>query len=96
MSASLVLRRYGGDRQAVLLSLSDLRAAIELPDAAWAVTACPLRDLTLDESFARLLDVDQDGTIRCDDVRSVVQWLMGSLTLPLWMRRQLICCPLPR
>ena len=75
----VTLRRYGGDWQPLLAEFSDAVAALTLPDTAWAVLSCPIDGMDLADDFIALIDRDNDGRVRADDVRVAVRWTADML-----------------
>lgn len=73
MPAPLVYRRYGGSLQVHLPTFDALVEAIRIPETQWIATACPLTGLRVDPRFLALLDSDNNGRIRVEEVRAAVE-----------------------
>lgn len=71
---ALVFRRYGGSLQVQIEDFDDLCAAVKLPPALWVATACPTTGLVMDPKFLTLLDADNNGRIRSEELREAVDW----------------------
>ncbi len=78
----LVMRRYGGSNQVLLRTFSDLLEALELPEAWWAATACPIPGMRCDSEVLARLDADKDGIIHRDDLCAAIRWTAERLTDP--------------
>ena len=53
----------------------DIRQLGQLDRKLWTVLSCPVQGLEFDEKTLRLIDADQDGKIRVDEVIATAQWL---------------------
>ena len=73
-------RRMGGSNQLVISSFDDFRHVLELDEAFWAVTSVNVEALRLnDPRFTDFLDFDHNRTIRSDEVRKAVAFMLNTL-----------------
>ncbi len=72
-------RMLGGSRQLLVQTGADLRRVAELDVAHWAVTALQKDSLIGDKEFLDMLDADNNGRIRCDEVKAALNWMLGLL-----------------
>ena len=54
----------------------------ELDQKLWTVLSCPVKGLEFDAETLRLMDTDNDGKIRVNEVVAASQWLCGTLKTP--------------
>lgn len=69
------LQRLGGSFQLDIRTHADIRHIPKLHPARWAATAASVDNLNCDNRFLQLLDMDQNGRIRSDEVISTISWL---------------------
>ncbi len=72
-------RILGGSRQLQIQTGADMRRAADLDAAHWAVTALQKDSLIGDKEFLDILDIDGNGRIRCDEVKKMLNWMLGLL-----------------
>ncbi|MDQ5987292.1 MAG: hypothetical protein CSYNP_03032 [Syntrophus sp. SKADARSKE-3] len=86
--------RAGGFDQVRLASGTDLMALDQLDQKLWVALSCPTHGLEFDDKTLALLDEDQDGRIRAQEIIAAVKWsglmlkdpddlLKGTSILPL-------------
>jgi hypothetical protein len=66
--------RLGGFDQARFETAADLADLENLDLKLWAALACPVKGLEFDERTLALIDTDQDGRVRANEVINAVQW----------------------
>jgi hypothetical protein len=59
---------------------SDLKALLELDEALWVATTAPCSTLKTDPVFLSLLDADQDGRLRAEEIKDGIRHLFSHLT----------------
>ena len=69
----------GGSFQFRAKNSADLRKILSLDATAWAALCVPAASLNGDPGFFKLLDTDNNGMIRVDEVKSAVKWLLDVL-----------------
>jgi hypothetical protein len=74
---TLRVRTLGRSRQAVVETVDDLAAVLELPDALWVATAATVDTLRLDGRFLAAVDADGDGRVRSDEIRAAIRRAFG-------------------
>lgn len=72
----MVFEKYGKARQLRIANASDLSGLAELHPALWAVSSAPKDHFYVDPRFLSLLDSQDKGRIRVQDVQSAAQWLL--------------------
>ena len=65
----------GGTVRVTIERGEDIRQLGQLDRKLWTVLSCPVQGLEFDEKTLRLIDADQDGKIRVDEVIATAQWL---------------------
>ncbi len=65
----------GGVTRVNIVSGEDIAHLGELDQKLWTVLSCPVKGLELEERTLNLIDSDNDGKIRVDEVVSASQWL---------------------
>ena len=65
----------GGTVRVKIQSGEDIRHLGELDRKLWTVLSCPTSGLEFDETTLKLIDTDNDGKIRVDEVIRTAQWL---------------------
>lgn len=58
----------------------DLEALLELDEALWVATTAPCSTLKTDPVFLALLDADQDGRLRAEEIKDGIRHLFSLLT----------------
>ena len=58
----------------------DLAEVLELDEALWIATTAPVSTLRADKVFLSLLDSDQDGRLRAEEVKDGIRFLLSHLT----------------
>lgn len=84
----------GGFDQVELTRTSDLLALPELDQKLWAALSCPTHGLFFDSQTLSLLDTDQDGRIRANEVIEAVRWVSKVLKNPGDLFQQKATLPL--
>ena len=69
----------GGVTRVLINSGDDIAHLGELDQKLWTVLSCPVKGLEFDEETLRLMDTDNDGKIRVNEVVSASQWLTAVL-----------------
>ena len=72
-------QRVGGSLQLQIKSDSDIRKIPELDEAFWAVTGIEVDALRFDRKFLNFVDSDSNGTIRTDEVKEALAFLIGNM-----------------
>ncbi len=71
----LVFHKYSGDYHLRLESAEDLRNILDLKEAHWIATSCPIDGQNGDPAFYDYLDFDANGRIRTDELRTALTWI---------------------
>jgi hypothetical protein len=79
MKKSPALQRLGGSYQLLLKSADDLENVIAFDEAHWMATSVPCQTLTCDQVLLKLMDYDENGRIRTDEIRTAVKWVLSLL-----------------
>ncbi len=58
----------------------DLAEVLQLDEALWIATTAPVSTLRVDKVFLSLLDSDQDGRLRAEEVKDGIRFLLSQLT----------------
>jgi len=58
----------------------DLAEVLQLDEALWIATTAPVSNLRADKVFLNLLDSDQDGRLRAEEVKDGIRFLLTHLT----------------
>ena len=72
----------GGVTRVKISTGEDIAHLHELDQTMWTVLSCPVKGLELEERTLHLLDSDNDGKIRVDEVTAASQWLCQVLLDP--------------
>ena len=72
----------GGVTRVTINSGEDIAHLGELDQKLWTVLSCPVKGLEFDAETLRLMDTDNDGKIRVNEVVAASQWLCGALKNP--------------
>lgn len=67
--------RLGGFDQVRLETAEDIRHLDELDQKLWAALSCPVGGLEFDGRTMAMLDVDQDGRVRVQEILAASTWL---------------------
>ncbi|MCR5395203.1 MAG: hypothetical protein K6E86_07410 [Bacteroidales bacterium] len=67
--------RIGGVTRIYLKSGEDIAHLGELDIKQWTVLSCPVKGLEIDEASLKYIDVNNDGSIRVEEVVEVANWL---------------------
>lgn len=70
--------RHGRTVHLVLEKMTDLDHVLELDDVLWLATTAPTSDFLLPPAFLKRLDLDQDGRIRVEELKSSIRWFRQS------------------
>lgn len=76
------LKRMGGIFQVQLKSVKDLEALATLDPKLWVALSCPVNDLEIDRRTLSLIDYDDDGRVRIEEMRNAVAWTLKRLSRP--------------
>jgi hypothetical protein len=76
---SVVYRRFGGSTHVRVDTFAQLKEAVNVPETQWVATSAPLSSFVADAQFLTLLDSDQNGRIRVNELQAAVVWLSGVL-----------------
>ncbi len=74
--------RFGRSHHLRLETVSDLKQALQLDEALWVATSCPLNTLNCDPVFLALLDTDRNGRLQVSEVREALRWTLAVLADP--------------
>jgi hypothetical protein len=77
-----VFKRFGRSLHLRIDHAADLRHVLELDEAHWVSTSAPIVTINADPGFLALLDRDDDGRVRVEELRSAVSWLLAHLNDP--------------
>jgi len=58
---------------------ADLRHLSELDPKLWTVLSCPVDGLEIDRETLSLIDFDQDGRVRIEEILAAVEWTISRL-----------------
>ena len=72
----------GGVTRVKISTGEDIAHLHELDQTMWTVLSCPVKGLELEERTLHLMDTDNDGKIRVDEVTAASQWLCQVLRDP--------------
>jgi len=75
-------RKVGKTYQVQLESPADLQFLRELDPKLWVALSCPVDGLEIDRDTLALIDADQDGRVRLEEVLSIVDWTLARLAEP--------------
>lgn len=78
----------GGVMRVNITSGQDIAHLGELDQKMWTVLSCPTVGLELDEKTLKMIDTDNDGKIRVQEVIATAQWLTTVLNNPDLLLRQ--------
>ncbi|MBP5364427.1 MAG: hypothetical protein J6Y82_00685 [Bacteroidales bacterium] len=67
--------RIGGVTRVNIETGEDIAHLAELDQKMWSVLSCPVKGLELDERTLTLMDLDNDGKIRVNEVVDAIEWL---------------------
>lgn len=71
---TLTYRLVAGSTQVEIKTFADLVEAVQIPETQWVATSAPTSTLVADPAFLALLDSDQNGRVRVDEVQAAVVW----------------------
>lgn len=69
----------GGVTRVTITSGEDIAHLGELDQKLWTVLSCPVKGLEFDEQTLALMDTDNDGRIRVNEVVAASKWLVGAV-----------------
>ena len=72
-------RLIGGSRQMLIAKGEDLRVIANMDVAHWAMTGTQTDSLVCNKDFLAAMDTDQNSRIRCDEVKSALNWIFARL-----------------
>lgn len=73
-------RRVGGIYQAQIKTVEDLKALSSLDPKLWVALSCPVNDLEIDGKTLQLIDYDNDGRVRIEEIVSAANWVVARLS----------------
>ncbi len=76
------IKHTGGIFQVQLKSVKDLEALATLDPKLWVALSCPVNDLEIDRRTLSLIDYDDDGRVRIEEMRNAVAWTVKRLAKP--------------
>ncbi len=71
--------RLGGFDQVRLETAEDIRHLGELDQKLWAALSCPVNGLEFDSRTLTMLDSDQDGRVRVQEILAATRWVSSVL-----------------
>ncbi len=74
--------RRGGIFQVQLNSVEDLQALDTLDPKLWVALSCPVDGLEIDRKTLALIDSDEDGRVRIEEMLNAVRWTLQRLSRP--------------
>lgn len=86
--------RSGGFYQVHLDSVADFMHLDQLDQKLWVALSCPSRGLNFDPRTLALLDADQDGYIRANELVVSLKWAIGLLNTPELLIQEADALPL--
>ena len=72
-------RLIGGSRQMLISKGEDLRVIANMDVAHWTMTGTQTDSLVCNKDFLAAMDTDQNNRIRCDEVKSALNWIFARL-----------------
>lgn len=72
----------GGNTRVQLSSGEDIRHLGELDQKMWTVLSCPTKGFEMDETTLTLLDQDNDGHVKVNEIIAASEWLCSVLKTP--------------
>jgi hypothetical protein len=75
-------KHMGGIFQVQLKSVKDLEALATLDPKLSVALSCPVNDLEIDRRTLSLIDYDDDGRVRIEEMRNAVAWKIKRLSRP--------------
>ena len=72
----------GGNTRVQLSSGEDIRHLGELDQKMWTVLSCPTKGFEMDETTLTLLDLDNDGHVKVNEIIAASEWLCSVLKTP--------------
>lgn len=79
-SASFSFEQHGNALHFKIEDYRDLEEILELDEALWIATTAPVSTLKADKVFLALLDSDQDGRLRSEEVKDGIRFLLSNLS----------------
>ena len=76
---NMSFRRFGRSYHLKINTSADLQRVVELDEAHWVATSAPISTINCDSTFLNLLDTDNNGRIRCYEVKDGICWLLRVL-----------------
>lgn len=73
-------RRIGGIYQVQIKTVDDLKALESLDPKLWVALSCPVNDLEIDRKTLELIDYDNDGRVRIEEMLNAVRWVLARLS----------------
>jgi len=71
--------RHGQTYQLRIRTAEQLEQVLELDDSLWIAMSAPVDGLNGDRKFLDLVDLDHNGRIRTDEMRTAIRWLLDRL-----------------
>ncbi|MDE5832344.1 MAG: ABC transporter permease, partial [Desulfovibrio sp.] len=75
-------RRMSGLDQAILQTDEEWQNLDKLDPQIWMALSCPIKGLEFNQETLRILDGDDDGRIRAQDVKNAVEWVCQRVVHP--------------
>ena len=72
--------RFGRTYHLKIEAFDDLEAVLGLDEAHWVATTAPLETINCDPQFLSLMDTDNDGRLRAEEVKDVIRFLFENLS----------------
>lgn len=77
--SQLIFKNYGGSYQLRIQDVKDLEKVQFLAEAHWAATSVPISSLNCDPGLLSYIDIDKNGRIRTDEIKTALEWLFRFL-----------------
>ena len=72
--------RFGSAYHLKIENAQDLEAVLELDEAHWVATTAPAATLNCDSVLLSLIDTDNDGRLRADEIKEAIRYLFENLS----------------
>ena len=79
---AFTFRRMSGLDQAILTTDAEWQNLDKLDPQIWMALSCPIKGLEFDLETLKILDADDDGRIRAQDVKDAVAWVCQRVVHP--------------
>ena len=71
--------RFGAAYHLKIADTRDLEAVLDLDEAHWVATTAPAATLNCDPVFLQLIDTDNDGRLRAEEIKDAIRFLFEQL-----------------